>query len=253
MRFRALLTVGAIPVCGLSQVHAGNGPSKPISPEQEIAAIQYNNTNQKFVKLLLKAHNEGVKFWAEEIDKRDWRPAAGAYHLAFEELKQQLQDEWKRIFGDGPSRFPWNGNSDGATDLWREDDLRRDIPVVLYLWAKGHICSTSLTWSYYYYWGVTVPNDNKAYVPTNLSVLLHQGTIDNGKDDYRSFVLKFFNAKKLKECAEYLQKFFCEPVAKLLQEVSPTLEEATDKADLLHLLKLYADYYSLDAVRNHTQ
>jgi len=265
MRFRALLTVGAMLSCGLVQMYAGNGPSKPvIDPKEEISAIQYDivkgswmlrtdfDKNRDFAELLLDAYKKMEPFRSALPKITDWRPAAEAYHKAFIELKEQLQGEWGRIFGYGPSRFPWNGNSDGATDLWREDDLRRDMPVNLFLWAKGHICSEVVTCYYYLGGGVRTPNDNKAYVP-NSPLFSAQKVIDKGKDAYKVFVLKFFNAKKLNECAEYLQKFFCEPVAKLLQRVAPTLEEATDKADLLRLLQLYADYYSLDAIYNHSQ
>ena len=283
MRFRALLTVGAMLSCGLVQMYAGNGPSKPISPDQEIAAIQYNKSgqlrtdftgNRTFVKLLLKAHNEGVKFWAEEIDKRDWRPAVKAYHAAFEELKRCLQGKWGRIFGYGPSRFPWNGHSDGATDLWREDDLRRDMPVVLSFWCSwspfknltdnywwGHVCRTNVL----YNCGpenapspgqFSVPNDNKAYVPNNSLAYSNQNLIDEGKKDYKKYVLNFFNESKLRKCRKYLGKFFCAPVTELLVHGSVCLQEAGAKdcrEDLKLLLNLYADYYSLDSVVVHNR
>ncbi|MBR1844013.1 MAG: hypothetical protein IJ793_04050 [Opitutales bacterium] len=97
-----------------------------------------------------------------------------------------------------------------------------------------------------------MPNDNKSYVPSS-GIFSKQNVIDKGKDLYKAYVLKFFNAERLSNCEEYLQKFFCEPVAKLLQEVAPTLQEATDRADLLRLLRLYADYYSLDALWSHKQ
>lgn len=273
--FRALLTIGGIFVCGLSPMHAGNGPSKPKDPRKEIAAIQYNKSgqlrtdftdNQEFVNLLLKAFDEYGKLMEPEV--KDWRPAVEAYHAAFEELKTRLQGKWRGIFGKGPSRFPWNGNSDRATDLWREDDLRRDIPVVLSLWDPcgdwGHICRTEVL----YNCGpenapsgqFRVLNDNRAYVPNNEPAYLNQGAINGGKDKYRAYVLKFFNASKLSECKKYLGKFFCAPVTELLVRGSACLQKALEEAgakgckeDLKLLLNLYADYYSLDSVVAHNR
>ena len=280
--FRILLAVGAIPVCGLSQVHAGNGPSKPRDPRAEMAAIQYNivqgvrqlrtdfTDNRKFVDLLLKAFDEYEKFIMEP-GVQDWRPAVRAYHEAFEELKRCLQGEWRRIFGGGPSRFPWNGHSDGATDLWREDDLRRDIPVVLSFWCswspfenlmdnywRGHVCRTNVLYncgpennpSGQFY----VPNDNKAYVPNDSPT--NQNLINKGKEVYKKYVLNFFNKSKLRKCREYLGKFFCAPVTELLVCGSVCLQEAGAKdcrEDLKLLLNLYADYYSLDSVVVHNR
>lgn len=270
MRFRALLTVGAISLCGLSPMHAGNGSSKSRNPRAEMAAIRYNTVkgvqqlrtdftdNQKFVKLLLEAFDEYEKFIMEP-GVQDWRPAVKAYHAAFEELKRCLQGEWSRIFGDGPSRFPWNGHSDGATDLWREDDLRRDMPVVLSFWNPlcgwyGHICRTEFS-SFAH--PIRVPNDNKAYVPNN-SPAINQAAINGGKDKYKAYVLKFFNASKLSECGKYLERFLCAPLSRLLKDGALALEkQAVCKEDLKLLLNLYADYYSLDAigvnVRGHYQ
>ena len=286
MRFRDLLTVGAISLCGLSPMHAGNGSSKPVmAPEQELVAIQYNivkgvrqlrtdfTDNRKFVDLLLKAFDEYEKFIMDP-GVQDWRPAVKAYHAAFEELKRCLQGEWRRIFGDGPSRFPWNGHSDGATDLWREDDLRRDMPVVLSFWCSwspfenlmdnywwGHICRTNVLYNcgpenapspgQFY-----VPNDNKAYVPNDSSAYSHQNLIDKDKEVYKKYVLNFFNESKLRKCREYLGKFFCAPVTELLVRGSVCLQEAGAKdcrEDLKLLLNLYADYYSLDSVVVHNR
>ncbi len=243
-------------------MHAGNGSSSPKDPMQEIAAIQYNTVkgvrqlrtdftdNRKFVELLLQASDEVVSFTKSH---KDWRPAVKAYHAAFEELKRCLQGEWKRVFGDGPSRFPWNGYSDGATDLWREDDLRRDIPVVLSLWGSGisgHICRTEVCYKSDFTGRLEfrVPNDNKAYVPKNSSA--NQTVINKGKDVYKAYVLEFFNASKLSKCKKYLKKFFCAPVSNLLMLVSNfEAKGGVDcREDLKLMLSLYADYYSLDAV-----
>ena len=282
--FRALLTVGAISLCGLSQIYAGNGPSKTENPRVEMAAIQYNiakggrqlrtdfTDNRKFVDLLLRAFDEYEEFITEP--GVHWRPAVKAYHAAFEELKRCLQGEWRRIFGSGPSRFPWNGHSDGATDLWREDDLRRDMPVVLSFWCSwspfknltdnywwGHVCRTNVL----YNCGpenapspgqFSVPNDNKAYVPNNSLAYSNQNLIDEGKEYYKKYVLNFFNESKLRECREYLGKFFCAPVTELLAHGSECLREAGAKdcrEDLELLLNLYADYYSLDSVVVHNR
>lgn len=267
MGFRALLTIGGISVCGLSHVYAGNGPSKPKEPMQEIAAIlQYDKSgqlrkdidNEKFVELLLKAYEANARLWAEEIGKRNWRPAVEAYHAAFQELKTRLQGEWRRIFGDGPSRFPWNGHSDEATDLWREDDLRRDIPVVLSLWdsgIRGHICRTKVCYKSDFegeleFW---VSNDNRAYVPNDSLAYSNQQLIDDGKKEYKAYVLKFFNTSSLSKCKKYLRKFFSVPVSKLLGlYVNSVLSQGAVckncKEDLKPLLNLYADYYSLDAI-----
>lgn len=261
--FRALLTVGAVFGCGLSQIYAGNGPSKtkkPFTPEEEIAAIQYNKSgqlrtdftdNQKFVELLLKAYGENVE---STKPFKDWHPAVKAYHAAFEELKTRLQGKWREIFGDGPSRFPWNGNSDGATDLWEEDDLRRDMPVSLSFWNSGflggHICKTEVRCDGNFGSVSYVPNDNKAYVPNNSPAYLNQGAINSGKDKYKAYVLKFFNASSLKECRKYLELFFCAPVSELLcaKSMGWDIKEKFQKEDLLPLLDLYADYYSLDSI-----
>lgn len=278
--FRVLLTVGAISLCGLSHIYAGNGPSKPSDPRAEMVAIQYNivkgvrqlrtdfTDNRKFVDLLLKAFDEYEKFIMEP-GVQDWRPAVKAYHATFEELKRCLQGEWRRIFGDGPSRFPWNGHSDGATDLWREDDLRRDMPVVLSFWCSwknlgdnywwGHICRTNVSYNcgpennpfpgQFY-----VPNDNKAYVPNDSPT--NQNLIDKGKEVYRKYVLNFFNESKLRKCRKYLGKFFCAPVTELLVHGSVCLQEVGAKdcrEDLMLLLNLYADYYSLDSVVVHNR
>ena len=277
--FRILLAVGAMLSFGLAQIYAGNGPSKPISPDQEIAAIQCNKSgqlrtdftdNRKFVDLLLKAFDEYEKFIMEP-GVQDWRPAVKAYHAAFEELKRCLQGKWREIFGGGPSRFPWNGHSDGASDLWREDDLRRDIPVVLSFWCswspfenlmdnywRGHVCRTNVLYncgpennpSGQFY----VPNDNKAYVPNDSTT--NQNLINKGKEVYKKYVLNFFNKSKLRKCREYLGKFFCAPVTELLVCGSVCLQEAGAKdcrEDLKLLLNLYADYYSLDSVVVHNR
>ena len=273
--FRVLLTVSVIFGCGLSHIYAGNRPSKPEDPWEEMAAIQYNTVkgvrqlrkdfidNQKFADLLLKASDEYVKF---VTDSKDWRPAVKAYHAAFEELKTRLQGKWREIFGDGPSRFPWNGCSDGATDLWREDDLRRDMPVVLSLWDHpllewGHICRTEVTYICGYtgsgfHHGFLIPNDNDAYVPKNSSAYPNQTAINKGKGKYKAYVLQFFNASSLSKCKRYLEKFFCAPVTELLVQGSACLQEAGAKdcrEDLQLLLTLYADYYSLDSVVVHNR
>ena len=277
--FRFLMTIGAVSVCGLSPMHAGNGPSKPMDPWAEMAAIQYNivkgvrqlrtnfTDNRKFVNLLLKASEEYVKIESSSSNWKDpkaWLPAVEAYHAAFEELKTRLQGKWRDIFGDGPSRFPWNGHSDGATDLWREDDLRRDIPVVLSFWnsgLSGHICRTKVP--YYDPFGEVgfgIPNDNRAYVPNNGSAYSNQAVINKGKEVYKAYVLEFFNVSKLSKCKEYLGKFFCAPVSFLLANGSLYLQEALWEAlkkgdcsrygeDVRLLLDLYADYYSLDAIQ----
>ena len=261
--FRALLTVGAVFGCGLSQIYAGNGPSKtkkPFTPEKEIPAIQYNKSgqlrtdftdNQKFVVLLVKAFDEYKKFIGGP-GVQDWRPAVEAYHAAFEELKKRLQGKWRCIFGDGSSRFPWNGHSDGATDLWMEDDLRRDMPVSLSLWNSGfgHICKTTIQCGDQFSYIFHVPNDNRAYVPNNSPAYCSQSIIDEGKNDYKKYVLKFFNASKLSKCRKYLKLFFCAPVSQLLRDNAMKWSDKGEfrKEDLLLLLNLYADYYSLDSV-----
>ena len=261
MGFRSLLVIGAVFGCGLSPMYAGNGSSKtkkPFTPEEEIAAIQYNKSgqlrtdftdNQKFVELLLKAYGENVE---STKPFKDLHSAVEVYHAAFEELKTRLQGKWREIFGDGPSRFPWNGNSDGATDLWQEDDLRRDIPVALSLWNSGfgHICKTSIQCGDQFSYIFHVPNDNRAYVPNNSPAYLNQGAINSGKDKYKAYVLKFFNASKLSKCRKYLKLFFCAPVSQLLRDNAMKWSDKGEfrKEDLLLLLNLYADYYSLDSV-----
>lgn len=256
-------------------MHAGNGPSKPeepVDPMHELVAIQYDKSgqlrtdftdNRKFVELLGKAFEEytmsmgTLESWK---DPKSWIPTAKAYHAAFEELKKRLQGKWRDVFGNGPSRFPWNGHPDGATDLWREDALRRDMPVALSQWAsgiqgRGHICPTKVL----YNGGCSgtefhVPNANRAYVPNNSPAYSSQGVIDNGKDKYKAYVLKFFNASNLSECKKYLEKFFCAPVSNLLISGSIRLREAgcSDYREGVQLLlNLYADYYSLDAVGIH--
>ena len=247
-------------------MHAGNGSSKPLNPEQEISAIQYSSSgqlrtdftdNRDFADLLLKAYGEKVE---STKPFKDWRPAVKAYHAAFEELKKRLQGEWRRIFGDGPSRFPWNGHSDGATDLWREDDLRRDMPVALSLWGSGffggHICSEKVRYDGYFDSVSYVPNDNNAYVPNNSPAYDNQTVINKGKDVYKAYVLKFFNASSLKQCKKYLEDFFCAPVSDLLFYDASKFEVGQAvfcKEDLLSLLELYADYYSLDSVMVHNR
>ena len=237
-----------------------------MTPEQEIAAIQYNNfgqlrtdftDNRGFADLLLKAYGEKVE---STKPFKDWRSAVKAYHAAFEELKKRLQGEWRRIFGDGPSRFPWNGHSDGTTDLWQEDDLRRDMPVVLSLWGSwvfgGHICSEKVRYDGYFDSVSYVPNDNNAYVPNNSPAYGNQTIINENKKTYKAYVLKFFNASNLKQCKRYLEDFFCAPVSDLLFYNALKFETGQAvfcKEDLLPLLELYADYYSLDSVMVHNR
>lgn len=125
------------------------------------------------------------------------------------------------------------------------------MPVSLSFWSSGHICPTSVSWTYHCANpsnGILVDNNDKAYIPST-----PQSAIDGGKSAFKTYVLKFFNVKKLSECVECLQEVFCEPVAKLIQEIALTLDKSTNRNNLLCLLRLYADYYRLDAVWNHSQ
>ena len=69
--------------------------------------------------------------------------------------------------------------------------------------------------------------------------------MNRGKEQYKAYVLKFFNKSSLSKCKEYLRKFFSVPVSDLLGAVC---DAVCNREDLQLLLNLYADYYSLDAV-----